>query len=136
MNFGFVLRLNQREREVLERAIHHYRSVCRREVRKGGSVPFIAHQMGLRRLLRRLNTKQTKLLGYSLADREAMILEEVFKTNLNACKARILDERSATLAGDAGVVRKLQKRMRAAFKRAFIDYLDWAKRMEQSEGRA
>lgn len=43
MQFWFEINLDDTEIEVLRRVIEHYLRVCRREIKQGGSVPFIAH---------------------------------------------------------------------------------------------
>src|SRR5262249_38340315 len=53
-SYGFAIDLSESELEILRSALAHFLSMCRKEIRKGGTVPFLAHKLIIKHLSARL----------------------------------------------------------------------------------
>lgn len=103
----------------LKRALLSYRERCRNEIGMGGSVPFIAHRMMIRVLLRRMRTKRSRVVGLGLESREMTALGEAFDSYISVCRCEMAEGSMVPFAHDVAIIGKLQERMRADGERAF-----------------
>jgi len=53
-SYGFMIDLNKSEMGILQSALAHYLTMCKKEIRKGGTVPFLAHKLTIKDLSARL----------------------------------------------------------------------------------
>jgi hypothetical protein len=54
-SYGFMIDFSESELRMLRSALAHYLSMCGNEIRKGGTVPFLAHEITIEHLSPRLS---------------------------------------------------------------------------------
>jgi hypothetical protein len=126
MQFGVGLKLSDSELQTLERTISHYSRVCRREIRKGGSVPFIAHSLTFKQFRKDMK-KQLEILGeIIIGDCEIIALRAAFSSYLEACEQNDANAAIAPFVADRATVKRLAKRMIREWHRVVFDQApDW-----------
>ena len=99
-------------------AVDDYFEVCRRELKKGETVPFLAHRNMLRRFLRALlrgklspslsvNDKTT----FYVWDTEHAYLEAAFANYLDRCEREIANGITVPFAANRAVIERIRARM-------------------------
>ena len=111
MQFFFLINLDDTEIEVLRRAIEHYLRVCRREIKQGGSVPFIAHS-GVLKYFRRNIKKQLDVRGkVAIGDSEMLSCEAAFANYLDMCAQKIGTGAVEPFITDKVIIKQIWERM-------------------------
>ena len=68
--FGYRVTFDDSEIQTLQRALCHYLEVCRREIKKGGDVPFIAHRGTVKRFRAKVKQQLKLTQSFTLGEEE------------------------------------------------------------------
>jgi hypothetical protein len=121
VSFGIQIRFDDDEMEVLRRVIAHYLRVCRREIKQGGSVPFIAHS-GVLKYFRRNVNKYIQILGKAVVmDSDMGAFRAAFSSYLNTCEPKSAKGGLEPSIADKVIARKTWERMSREMQRVMFD---------------
>ena len=117
--WAFGITLDNEELKTVRAALDDYFEVCRREVRKGETVPFLAHRSSLRRFLRAL-PRRTKLSSpptvsdqatFYVWDSEHFSLEAAFANYLDRCEREIANGITVPFDANRAAIERIRARM-------------------------
>jgi hypothetical protein len=121
MHFGIQIDFDEDEKEVLRRVIAHYLRVCRREIKQGGSVPFIAHSGTLKYFRRNMNN-YIQILGKAMVmDSDLGAFRAAFSSYLNTCERKSAKGGPEPSIADKVAARKTWERISSEMYRVMFD---------------
>jgi hypothetical protein len=121
MQFSIQIDFDDDEKEVLRRVIAHYLRVCQREIKQGGSIPFIAHSMVLK-YFRRNMKKYLQILGKAMVlDSDMGAFRAAFSSYLDTCERKIANGGPEPFITDRLTARKMWERMSLEMQRVMFD---------------
>jgi hypothetical protein len=129
--FGCRVSFDDSEMQTLQRALCHYLEVCRREIKKGGDAPFIAHRGTIRRFRAKLREQLKLTQSFTLDENEMDVVQHALKGYLDACEREIANGATVPFIADEVVIPKIRATLEDEFERAIISTsLMWAARKQ------
>jgi hypothetical protein len=129
--FGCRVTLDDSEMETLQRALCHYLEVCRREIKKGGDVPFTAHRGTVKRFRAKLKEQLKLTPSFTLDEAEMDVMQHALKGYLDACERESANGATVPFIADKAVIPKIHATLEDEFYRAIISAsLVWAARKQ------
>jgi hypothetical protein len=127
--FGCRVSFDDSEMQTLQRALSHYLEVCRREIKKGGDVPFFAHRGTIKRFRAKLREQLKLTPSFTLGEDEMDVVQHALKGYLEACEREIANGGTVPFIADKVVIPKIRATLEDEFERAVISTsLMWAAR--------
>jgi hypothetical protein len=124
--FWITVSFDDSERDVLQRALHHYLEVCRQEIKKGGSVPFEAHRLAIKRFRASLRKQLKQTRSFTMDEGEIDAVQHALQSYLDACERA--SAKGATMS-DKTMIKKICATLGDKLERAVINAsIRWAVR--------
>jgi len=129
--FGCRVTLDDSEMQTLQRALCDYLEVCRREIKKGGDVPFTAHRGTVKRFRAKLKEQLKLTQSFTLDEAEMDVMQRALKGYLDACERESANGATVPFIADKAVIPKIRATLEDEFYRAIISAsLVWAARKQ------
>ena len=116
--YGITITFDDAEMKTLQTAVDHYLEKCRREVKRGASVPFYAHRSTLARFLASRKKALKRTPSLSLGENERIALEAALASYLERCNSEIANGVTVPFTADRAIVEKICARLLDEFWRA------------------
>jgi len=118
--FGCRVTLDDSEMQTLQRALCDYLEVCRREIKKGGDVPFTAHRGTVKRFRAKLKEQLKLTPSFTLDEAEMDVMQHALKGYLDACERESANGATVPFIADKVVIPKIRATLEDEFDRAII----------------
>ena len=105
--------------ETVKKALDHYLDVCRREIRSGGSVPFISDRLTIKRLLARL--RKHAHVPTHIDDGELFALQDALSNYSEACEQGIASGEAVPFTADRSTIKIIFGLLDDAIERTYVE---------------
>jgi hypothetical protein len=129
--FGYSVSFDDSEMQTLQRALGHYLGICKREIKKGGGAPFIAHSGAIKRFRARLKKQLKQTWSFTLHETEMIATEQALQSYLDACEREVANGGTTPFIADRAMISKISATLEDVSERTIISAsLAWAARKQ------